>query len=683
MMMRIRLALQLVVLALCAPLTAVQAQPGDALSPRNANYTIEVDLDAEARSLSGSLRLVWTNIEDEATDELRFHLYWNGWRNNLSTWMKEDGYRGRSDRGDDVEPQDWSNCEVTSIRLASGGAGADVDLLPTFRYLWPDDGNIEDRTLFKVDLPRAVEPGETIEVVIGWSARIPRTFARTGYRGDFFFIAHWFPKLGVFENGGWNAHQYHAATEYYSDYGAYDVSMTVPAGWVVGATGREAERRDNGDGTETHRYVQADVHAFTWTTSPDYLVFEDRFDEPGLPAVDLRLLLQPEHQKQAERHFEATRAALKYYGLWFGAYPYDHLTVVDPAFGSGAGGMEYPTLFTAGTRLFNPPGSGRPEGVTIHEAGHQFWYGIVGNNEFEHAWIDEGLNSFADARVMDVAYDDWFYSKRYFTPPGTEAGRGFFPILFRDVRLSREVDGNGLDRYRRLAISDIPLTPTWQYHPRTASGISYSKSAVWLHTLERYLGWETLQAILATFFERHSFAHPKPDDFFAVAAEVTGEDLAWFFDQVMGDSRIFDYAIDSAGSSSEKREGFFGDRGEAEITTSSKDKTDPLGTSYLTEVVVRRLGSGTFPLEILMVFEDGSEVRQSWDGRSQWKKFSHRGQSKLDHAVVDPERVLLLDLNYTNNSRSADEGDRWPAAKWAAKWIAWLQEVLHAFAYFI
>ena len=151
----------------------------------------------------------------------------------------------------------------------------------------------------------------------------------------------------------------------------------------------------------------------------------------------------------------------------------------------------------------------------------------------------------------------------------------------------------------------------------------------------------------------------------------------------MGDSRTFDYAIDSAGSSSDKREGFFGNRGEVELTTSARDETDPLGISYLTEVVVRRLGNGTFPIEVLMVFEDGSEVRQSWDGRSQRKKFSHRGQSKLDHAVVDPERVLLLDLNYTNNSRSADEGDRWPAAKWAAKWIAWLQEVLHAFAFFV
>jgi len=680
MTMRIQFALLLAVSLFTADLIAAAEAP---LSARNANYTIDVGLDPQAKLLSGRLRLEWRNIQDQATDELRFHLYWNGWRNNLSSWMQEDRYRERSDRGDEVRPEDWSYCDVTSIQLLAGESRTAADLLPTLRYLWPDDGNIDDRTLFKVDLPAPVEPGDTVEVAIEWTARVPRTFARTGYRGDYFFLAHWFPKLGVFESGGWNAHQYHAATEYYSDYGVYDVSMTVPSGWVVGATGLEIERRDNRDGTETHRYTQDDVHAFTWTTSPDYLVFEDRFEEDGLPSVDLRLLMQPEHRRQAERHFTATKAALKYYGSWFGAYPYDHLTFVDPAFGSGAGGMEYPTLFTSGTRLFNPYGGGRPEGVTIHEAGHQFWYGIVGNNEFEHAWIDEGLNSFSDARVMDEAYADWFLTRRYFTPPGTEAGRGFFPRLIRDVPLSREVDGNGLDRYRRLAISDVPLTPTWQYHPETASGISYSKSAVWLHTLERYLGWETLQGILSTFFERFSFKHPGPEDFFAVAKEVSGEDLSWFFDQVMHEARTFDYAIDSADSVREKSEGFFGDLGQAELRTNDETPDEVAPESYFSEVVVRRLGSGTFPVDVLLVFEDASEVRRSWDGRSRWKKFTHRSQSKLDHAIVDPDRVLLLDEDYTNNSRYREPGDRWPAVKWASKWLVWLQEILQSFAYFV
>lgn len=209
-----------------------------------------------------------------------------------------------------------------------------------------------------------------------WRARVPRTFARTGVRGDSWFVAHWFPKVGVFEPEGWNCHQYHAATEYFSDYGVYDVAITLPPRYVVGATGLEVERRDEPDGRVTHRYRQEDVHAFTWTASPDYLVREKLFEAPGLPAVAMRLLLQPDHSAQDERYFAATAAALELYGRWFGPYPYGHVTIVDPAWGSGAGGMEYPTLFTGGSRLFNPVGGGSPEGVTIHEAGHQFWYGI-------------------------------------------------------------------------------------------------------------------------------------------------------------------------------------------------------------------------------------------------------------------------------------------------------------------
>jgi hypothetical protein len=98
----------------------------------------------------------------------------------------------------------------------------------------------------------------------------------------------------------------------------------------------------------------------------------------------MRLLYQPEHRGQVARHFRATEAALRYYGNWFGEYAYGHITVIDPAWGSGAGGMEYPTLFTCGTRYFNPEGGGSPEGVTVHEAGHQFWFAMVENGEDVH-----------------------------------------------------------------------------------------------------------------------------------------------------------------------------------------------------------------------------------------------------------------------------------------------------------
>ena len=320
------------------------------LSPRNASYTIEVELDPETRMLEGKQVLEWRNIRQRPADELWFHLYWNAWRNTRSTWMLE----ARARPGADAREEEWGWIEVDSVRLLDGEAAESVDLSAVRRFASPDDGNPDDRTVMVVPLPREVGPEETVRIEMVWRAKIPRTFARTGYRGDYFFIAHWFPKLGVHEAEGWNCHQFHAATEFYSDFGVYDVWMTVPEDFVLGATGREIERRDGNDGTRSYRFHQEDVHGFAWTTSPNYQVRESRFEAPNLPPVELRLLIQPEHGGQAERHFAAASAALESYGNWYGPYPYGHLTLVDPAYESGTGGMEYPTLIACGTRLFNP-----------------------------------------------------------------------------------------------------------------------------------------------------------------------------------------------------------------------------------------------------------------------------------------------------------------------------------------
>ena len=122
-----------------------------------------------------------------------------------------------------------------------------------------------------VPLGRSVGPNESIEVEVEWTAKIPRPFARTGWIGDYYFIAQWFPKLGVLETEGWNTHQFHLATEFFSDFGVYDVRLTVPRRFVVGASGRQTTRTDNADGTTTHRYQEDDIHDFAWTASPDFL----------------------------------------------------------------------------------------------------------------------------------------------------------------------------------------------------------------------------------------------------------------------------------------------------------------------------------------------------------------------------------------------------------------------------
>jgi hypothetical protein len=634
-----------------------------ARSPRNANYSIDVRLDHETRTLTGREVITWRNITSRATSVLQFHLYYNAWKNTGSTWMRERLLAGDPGRLTRRRPEDWGWSEVTGVRLLGEGAEPFVDVTGERRYIAPDDGNTLDQTVMEVRLPQPVAGGETLRIEVAWTAKVPRTFARTGVIDDFYFIAQWFPKLGVLEESGWNCHQFHSGTEFYSDYGIYDVRITVPRAWVVGATGRERRRTDNPDGTTTHEYSEADVHDFAWTTSPVYVERRARFEHPTLPAVDMRLLLQPEHAQQAERHFDATRATLRYYGEWFGAYPYGHITVIDPAFQSGAGGMEYPTLFTAGSRLFAPRGVTTPEGVTIHEAGHQFWYGIVGNNEFEHAWLDEGLNTFSTARVIGEVYQPNFTVRRYFG--------GLIPYVFRDIPVSRETGGNRLNSYRPNAEIDALATPTFRLWPSGGGNITYDKTALMLHTMERMLGWETLQRILSTFFERWKFKHPRPDDFFAIANEVSGQDLTWFFDQAYRTSNVFDYGIQQLTSEVAGGTGFFDRGGERRF-----ERPTGTPTMYRTRVVVRRYGEATFPVDVLVVFQNGERVVERWNGADRWTMFTFERSSRAAYAHVDPERKLLLDVNYTNNSRALAPRATEASTKWMLKWLVWLQDRL-------
>jgi len=638
-----------------APDTQSFDQPvNEGLSPRNASYTIDARLDPATRTIAGREILSWRNISRRPATELRFHLYWNAFRNADSTWMREQRLAGtpRAPRSDA-----WGSIDITLIRLLpSNGAPAtngtpqdQPDLTSGMRFLAPDDDNQDDRTVMAVALPAPIAPNQVVELEIEWTATVPRTFHRTGYVGDFFFMGQWFPKIGVLEDAGWNAHQFHRVSEFYADFGVYDLRLRVPQGWVVGASGREVGTEVHTDGTVTHHFRAEDVHDVAWTTSPDFIDVRKRFTHPTLPSVDMRLLIQPEHQDQADRHFAATAAALKYYGEWFGAYPYGYVTIVDTAYQSRASGMEYPTLFTAGTRWLTPERGSSPDAVIIHEAGHQWWYGMVASNEFEHAWMDEGINTFAEARAHEASGLPQFRTLRAF-------GR-FIPWVLDDLALTRVDDGDGLARYRQSPKSDAQATPTFRYWLGTATPITYFKTSLWLHTLERHLGWPTVRMILSTYFERWKFRHPAPQDFFNVASEVSGQDLTWFFDEVYRSSNAFDYRLQAL--SSERRN----DR-------------------YHTTVVAERLGEAVFPVEVVTTFRDGTQATERWGGRERRRIFKYDRDAQALEAQVDPRRVLLLDVNYTNNSRTLEPRSTRASLKWALTWMVWLQDLMLTYGFF-
>jgi aminopeptidase N len=615
-------------------------------SPRNANYEIDARLDETTKTIHGRETIRWRNITDQPTSELQLHLYWNAWRDANSTWLRERRIAGLYR----PPPADaWSSMDVTSLRVREA-TGATRDLSKDIRFIALDDGNIRDRTVIAVGIGRSVGPDESVDVELEWTAKIPRPFARTGWVGDYFFIAQWFPKVGVLESSGWNTHQFHAATEFFSDFGVYDVRLTLPRNLVVGASGRQTSRTDNADGTTTHRYQADDIHDFAWTASPSFVDLTQRFEHPTLPAVDIRLLLQPEHRGQADRYFMIVAATLKRYGEWFGPYPYGHITIVDPAFQSESDGMEYPTLVTGRARWLAPSSMQMPESTTAHEVGHQWWYAMVASNEFEHAWMDEGFNTYATARVIDEAFNPNRVESRYFG--------GFIPWSFRDLPWTR-IDNDRLAAYRLSSEADAQWTPTFHYWPSTAAIISYNKTALWLNTLERRIGWPMMQRIFSTYFARWKFKHPKPSDFFDVVHEVTGQSHYWFFDEVYRSSNTFDYDVQEFRS----------------------DRLDD--STYTTTVVVGRLGEATFPVDVVTTFENGEQVKETWDGQERRVVYSYDRPSKGATVQVDPDRVLLLDVAYSNNSRTTDSKKDDASLKWSLKWMVWLQDLMLTYGFFV
>lgn len=651
-------------------------EAAEARSPRNANYVIDARLDVNTHILTGTEVITWRNITTHPASDVRLHLYHNAWANDKTSYALANrfGPAPSSLILMDHGKGDWGYCDVKSLQILPAEGSAAAPLVPRTDFIQPDDGNPNDRTVLRVTLPVPVEPGGTLRLQIEWQEKTPRPFQRAGVRGQYFLLGQWFPKLGVFEpDGTWNCHQF-IQTEFFADFGMYDVKLTVPAGWVVGATGRRVSMVTNASGTVTHQYHAEDVHDFGWTTSPRFKVYTDRFKEPGLPPVDLELLLLPDHESLKERYLSSAKEALKCYGHWFRAYAWDRLTIVDPPFQSRTDGMEYPMFVTGGSRWLTTATGRFTEADTIHEVGHQWWYGAVANNEMEDAWMDEGVNTYSHKRVLDTVYAPKILEKRYF--------HDFIPLEFPSVHIAQNMHGaDEADGFRSILKREPLSTPSWKADERLYFVVPYVKGGLMLTTLERYLGWEQWRRVMATYADRFWFKHPKPKDFFAVVNEVTGQDFTWFFNQVYSSADLFDYAVDRVDSRINRPP-----RGYANAGRDSRwqEGGRPEGRSvrYASSVDIRRWGEGRFPVEVRVTFADGTIANELWDGQARWTRFTYLRPAAVAKVEVDPWHKLVLDVNYSNNSWTREPQATWAAVKWASKWMIWLQSVMELAAFF-
>jgi hypothetical protein len=603
------------------------------LSDRIVAYKIDAKYDPKTHTVEAQETLTYKNQTGVALDRFPFHLYQNAFQPG-STFMREVRWGGgtRDNKGTWDKKLEASE-EISKLEVDGMG-----DLTSAMKFISPDDGNPTDKTVMEVQLPKPVPPGGEITFRMNFKTKFGEPVMRAGYKRDYLLAGQWFPKVGVWWKSsgsspkpdpnetkwGWNAHQYHNSTEFFADFGTFDVNLTLPENEVVGSTGVQTAEKKNDDGTKTLTFKAEDVHDFAWTASPSFTVVNDEV-KLSTGTVKIRALMSPGHLSSAPRYISNLQGTMKKFDEWYGPWPYSQMTLVDPPAGAGGtGGMEYPMFITLGTSWLMPKSVLGPEMVTEHEFGHNYWYGIVATNEFEDAWMDEGINSYTEVKIMDALYG------RKTSMLNSRIG----VAGDRDIQRLSYSSTNDLDPLSRNA---------WQYGGYGSYGaVTYGKTASMLLTLETIVGEDKLREAIHTYFMRYRFKHPTEQDFLNTVNEVTGQDLTWYWEQAVYGTQKFDYKILEAKS----------DR----VDWAKKDKPEEKKgeTTYHSQVSVQRKGSFVFPVTLEVKFDNGEKVREKWDGKDRWKRFEWEKKAKIVSAEIDPDHSVILDTNYFNNSYTVE-----------------------------
>lgn len=576
--------------------------------PPVASYEITVTLDPQTHTLTGHEVITYHNRSDEALPYLVFHLYLNAFRSADTTFMRESHRQAPQHPG-------WT--EIDRLTLAG-----QVDLLPMTTI---------DETLMTTTLPQPLLPGEALTLTLDFHALLPKVIARTGFCDDVHLVGQWFPKLSVYRQGrGWNAYQFHANSEFFADFGTYDVAITVPGDQVIAATGLPAGRKAHPDGTVTHQYHAEAVIDFVWAAWP---CFQESHRQVG--PTEVVLVYPPEQEHAAGRYLDVAEHALTHYGAWYGPYPYPRLSVVVVPGGSlGAGGMEYPTLVMIDAMAMGIPDvmdNRFLEFVTAHEIAHQWWQSTVATNEFEEPWLDEGLAEYSGSRLVDLAYG-----------PGQ-------PLL-RLGTLS--FSPQEMDRLEYLAINPaVPMAGrAWDFAGMNYMVATYAKPSTSYTTMERMLGEERWLDVLRTYYQRYQFKHPTGEDWLEVVNQVGGEEARSLLEQLAYDDGLVDYAVSDLSCIQE-------------------------GGLHHCAVTISRLGEVVLPVEVEITFADGAQIRETWDGRDREQVYRYDKAYPVTVAEVDPDHALYLDVSFYNNSLTGPVQVE-PIARISSQWFYLFEQLI-------
>ena len=658
------------------------------LSDRVVSYTIDADLDAARHIVTGKEHMAWRNRSDREVRSVYFHLYLNAFQNEGSTFFTEREVLTAhgSARGNAVlEKGQWGWIRLQQV-LQNGSPLA-------WRFVHPDGGPATDETVVRIDLAQPVPAGGTLALDIDFLSQLPRVVERTGWWGDFNLVAQWFPKIGVLELPGergakevrWNVHEFHFASEFYADFGVYDVHLTVPSDYVVGAVGKLQGAPEQKNGKTTYHFVQGDVHDFAWVAAKGFKTLDGTYEGPGSPKVAVHVIYPPEYVASAAPTLKSTIDAIGYFSRTLGPYPYETVTAVIPPYNANeADGMEYPTFFTSeGYKEVKPDTMNQmlSDFVNIHEFGHGYFYGILASNEFEEPILDEGLNEYWDNRMLRERKQDLVLA----TP------------FTKWLGVSPHISGFAYERVTATLLhpADPLAQNSWDRLSGTSYGTVYSRTATAMHDLEERLGRPALEKAFKLYYQRWRFRHPSVADFRAALIDSSGnaKDVdAIFNEYVYGTASIDDKVADIDSYEVLPQAGVSWKDGKpVEVDAEDIDKQvdkqrsawekahkdakpgAPGPFPWHSTVTLRRYGAPA-PELLRVTFEDGTHQDITWNDDRRWARFDFIKPSKVVSAELDPDQHNLLDRNRLNNSLS-NESNGAASRRWTADAAALLQSV--------
>ena len=595
--------------------TSQGAVPASAAS-RVASYEIDASLDVERHRVTGRETIRFVNRSTLALNELWFHLYLNAFKNDKTLFLRSPFGTGRS--GD--KAREYGYVDVKKL-VVVGGDGEN---------LWErrdrhSPGDPDDETDLRVPLGSALEPGAELTLELEFEDQLPEIVERTGYVGTFHFLGQWFPKLARLEPDGRFAHfAFHAQSEFYADFGDYDVRLDVPDGYLVGATG-SLEHEELKKGRRLLTYRAENVHDFAWTAWDRFEVRKER-----IAGTAVTVLFPPHQGRNADAELESVRSALPHFNRLYGDYPYPTLTLVHPPeSAANAGGMEYPTLITTGGPWYSTWGGGHfIEVVTTHELGHQWFYGLLASNEHAEPYLDEGINSYAEAEALESR----FGAGAVFAGLGLRVSSTALNRVISTTRGADEPIAQGAAEFATF---------------RSLGALVYSRTALVLGTLANVYGKDRLNHALGVYTRRFRFQHPTTSDLLRVMEAELDAQASRELSLALSDRGTVDYLVREISNAPVMAPAgvFDGPNGREKKKAA---EPHPAG-EYESRVVVYRHGLLQFPVDIELYFEDGTTQIRHWDGAGSTANIDNRGPSPLVSVSVDPEQRIVIDDDRSNN----------------------------------